>query len=595
MRSQARILLAATFSILLLVAATLAAHAGSGKDPGTRSPSSSSEPDSHTTAASFRVGGKSDRVLDGRLTAGVCDYPNASLGIWRAYGRTRNLSRGLVRTRSLFLQQKNLPRIIESGLEAQRAGFDILLMVHAAPEHFEGWLADAERYEETYNKLPNDFNVWARRAAEVCKEVIAAGVPVTHVEIWGEPERRNSKDGPEKFAKFFAIATKTLKRELPSEIKVGGPGMAGAFAHGFDFFRALLRECKSKSTAPDFLSWHQYEGWATDTAAFNIDERLQKMANNIIGKDVELILGEWSLALPSPGHPKPQLDDHRNAVHWLATISSLATETTVAAQCYFMLQDGTWEAKQDYQGQGPGMFTVHGGPKAIVVGQRMMDIATQLPMLELERDGAPWNIAALATGEGDRRFVLLSNSIRIDEGRVKKSLDQQGVAFHKLPKSQRNNVYGYVSGRVPYSKLNQPSSDEPKWERAREVLKRTRKAAKKAVPVEVAMDRPIGRLVNAWAIGEGSGNPAEDDNVIRTLRRMVEKRRNLTPAQKRALKENPDQAWDKEAAALTQMLDSTGCQPPQLEDPNSIASFGGNTLSVTLEVNSAVLIELEVQ
>ncbi|KAA3611625.1 MAG: hypothetical protein DWQ01_05915 [Planctomycetota bacterium] len=541
----------------------------------------------------FQIGSRPGRALTGRLSAGLCDYPNASLGLWRAYGRGRSLEGGLVRTRSLFLQQANLPKVIAGGLEAKAAGMDVLLMVHAAPEHFEGWLSDAKRYEETYNRMPNDYETWGERAAEITLQVIQAGVPVTHVEIWGEPERRNSKDGPEEFARFFATANKILRRELPKEVKIGGPGMAGAFAHGMDFFEAILKACKKKRVTPEFLSWHQYEGWATDTAAFRIDTRLQNMAREILGREVELILGEWSLALPSPTHPMPQLDDHRNAVHWLATVSSLVTETSVEAQCYFMFQDGNWEAKQDFAGQSPGLFTINGAPKAIVVGQRMLDLAAELPAVHMERKGAPWNLACYASGEGDRRLVLVSNAIRMDEGRVKKALDQRDVDFHLLPKEKRNTVYAYIRGRAPYSRLGLPPQDESKWEEAREILRISGKAGKQPTPVWLGFDRPIARLGQVWAIDENRGNPAAHRELVEYLKKVAYKRRMMSPEQKRQLKANPEMAWEKEAEAYGAMLDLAAAKPPQLseEEAAALVELDGRRCRVQLPIQTAYLYE----
>jgi hypothetical protein len=89
-------------------------------------------------------------------------------------------------------------------------------------------------------------------------------------EIWNEPDgttncyvipeckekdwlKRMDLHKP-RFCNLFATVLKRLKSEFPDQ-QIGGPAMIDARE---PYFRTLLKACKDKGVAPDFISWHGY-------------------------------------------------------------------------------------------------------------------------------------------------------------------------------------------------------------------------------------------------------------------------------------------------------------------------------------------------
>ena len=108
--------------------------------------------------------------------------------------------------------------------------------------------------------------------------------------LWRLPEAEGGKDRDKMrdlYTKFFITCFKRLKSEFP-EIKVGGPGLAGA---GMWFLRPFLEECRAAGVAPDFVSWHYY-GDDPDKMVEQGDT-LRALCDEFGFPKCELILNEW--------------------------------------------------------------------------------------------------------------------------------------------------------------------------------------------------------------------------------------------------------------------------------------------------------------
>lgn len=121
---------------------------------------------------------------------------------------------------------------------------------------------------------PEDFNKWAR----VCEHIImhynkgwANGFSynIEYWEIWNEPENPPMWTGTrEQFLELYKVVSKLLKSKFP-EIKIGGYGSCGFYAHFRDnmsdfykgflvWFDDFLKMCKTENCPLDFYTWHIY-------------------------------------------------------------------------------------------------------------------------------------------------------------------------------------------------------------------------------------------------------------------------------------------------------------------------------------------------
>ena len=379
------------------------------------------------------------------LLVGLNEYNNAWPGTWEAYRKYLHPDRGLVRLWVMFDITPFGRQHIAAGLEARKAGMRVMLCGVSLPENYPR-KADARPDRES--KEPRNPREWAQRLARHARALLDAGVPLTHVEIWNEPAMPGRwYVDPERFAPFYAEAGRQLRRELPRGIRIGGPGETHIGRRTLERFRLEFEACRPVGFKPDFLSWHDYVGYPTDQEAFEFSDRVRRLADRYGFGDAELILSEWNYTLP----PDPFLDSYANGAYFVALTTAL-TRTHLAHSQFLMLQDGKWEAREDFRGESAGIFTLNGAPKPVFQGMQMMRIAADLPALPVERRAAPWNLTLFASRRDDRGWLLAANAFGKIQDRTRKFLDYRDVDMSVL-KNRKAQVQRYLTGRLPIERL----------------------------------------------------------------------------------------------------------------------------------------------
>ncbi|HEX9792881.1 MAG TPA: hypothetical protein VGC54_02765 [Planctomycetota bacterium] len=438
------------------------------------------------------------------MWAGINDYANADPGVWKVYAGRLRPRGALARVWLKYHMRKLGEDHFAAGLAAKEAGMTVCFTAVGAPEHRT---TDAELSKERYAMAPDDARAWAAQVAGDVEALRARGVPVSHVEIWNEPDlAEHWKGSREQFARFFAVAGRELAARLP-QVRVGGPGMARGHGHGLEWFEAILVACEQEGFAPAFLSWHDYVGYPTDQEAFELPQRVRTGAAAHGFGDVELIVSEWNLALPRPR--APELDDHRGAAYFVAMTTSMIRAGLDHAM-FFFLQDGAWETKRDYAGESVGVFTLHGGPKAVFNGMQMVAKAASVPGVESARLDAPWNLSLRAGREAGRGFVIAANSFGNVEKHVRKLLDRAGADVDRLQGRERE-VLRYLGGSIELEQLGTPIADRRAWESARAAFETDRLERGLADrSVRIGLLDPPERVARVWRIDAAHGNPLQD-------------------------------------------------------------------------------------
>lgn len=459
--------------------------------------------------------GGPQRPVPPGLVTGFNDYNNGSPGAWEAYRETLEPEGGVVR---LWLRQGYQllsDRHFEAAREAKQSGLTVMLCCKGAPEYRGG----AGKAKEKNAKPPQDAQRWAKQIAESVRAFLKRGIPVSHVEIWNEPDLPAHWSGTrDQFADFFCTAGKVLREELPPEVKVGGPGAAQGWAGGLKLVDKILGRCAEVGWVPDFISFHHYTGYATDADAFYQPGRIKALFRERGWPEPEIILSEWNIGLPGHAGQKAALDDHRAGVHFIGEVISLY-HSGADKQAIHMLQDTRTHSGaqyRDYAGQDVGIFTLNGGPKALFNGIRMARRATELPAVPVERLAAPWNLALLATRRGDKGYILASNSFGKEDNRARKVLDLMGVDFSKLRKDSEKISREYLKGNARFEELRYGDEIRPAWEKARQVFQEAMEESKsRNRRVRLVLEDPPARVERLWLLDDEHGNPAENAEFMK--------------------------------------------------------------------------------
>ena len=464
-------------------------------------------PPTEIVSADFRIDfADAGRPIPAGIGRGINDLSNASAGVWQAWSDAIQPHDGLAR---IWIDYSKGPMAKQTaaGLRARDAGMNVFLVVVGDPAH-------KGIGHEQVGKAPLDPAAWAERVAADVRTLLSAGVPLTHVEIWNEPNFAGQWDGgAESFGQFFALAGKRL-RELFPKLELGGPGMASASGAAYDWFAAMAGASKEVGFTPDFLSWHFYSSYPGDLESCRFGERIAATAISAGLRKPELILSEWNIDLPHP--TAPECDDHRAAAFFVGVNSFLA-QTEASHSLFFFLQDGFWEATKDYAGESVGVYTLHGGPKAVLNGMRMFRTASSLPMVAVERN-APWNISCLATRSEDCGYLLLSNSFGQAEKRARHYVDANGVDLG-VYRGKDVLLRAFLSGRIGWNKLGAPAKDLPVWEQAKALLVESRKeSAMTQRPVRLELEGAVPRPVRAWRIDDHHSDPHDDPDFMEVFR-----------------------------------------------------------------------------
>ena len=148
--------------------------------------------------------GGTGRPVPTGLITGLNDLTNASPGVWKAWVESVRPRDSLVR---IWLKY-NFGTLNETHVraceEAKRAGMGIMLTVLGKP----GSRVDTRQGQVQAAPEPKS---WAQAAAADVMSLRNRGYPVSHVEIWNEPDMPEQWGGSgEEFARFFAAAGAAL-------------------------------------------------------------------------------------------------------------------------------------------------------------------------------------------------------------------------------------------------------------------------------------------------------------------------------------------------------------------------------------------------
>ena len=452
------------------------------------------------------------------LWSGMNDLGNAQEGCWEAWKRRTGAHGGLARIWIKYAHRGFDGSQLEAARRAQAVGLRILLCPLGAPEN-------RGKGDAGTGIPPRSATAWAETVARHTRSLLDEGIQVSHLEIWNEPDLRQHWQGSrEEFARFFATAGVRLRELLPESVRLGGPGMAAGYGGGRRLFEEILDACVEAGFTPDFLSWHDYRGYASDQLAAGLpDSLLEACAARGLPRP-ELILSEWNIGLPNPANPS--LDNHQNAAYFAAFVSSLAY-TAMDHSCFFFLQDGSWESRQDYDARSVGVFTLRGGPKAVLAGMELTARACGAPRCRVWRHEAPWNLTLLATRseDGRRGWLLATHTTGDLQERVRKLLDRAGVELSAL-KGQEARLRRFFEGQMEASGLGLDPSLEPALERIREETRRLRAEGRRRDqrPVRIRLQDPPDRVVSVRVVDATHGNPVDDSEYRARFRGLVENR-----------------------------------------------------------------------
>lgn len=438
------------------------------------------------------------------LLYGMNDLNNASPGVWKAWAESVKPHDGLVRIWLKYhLGQLNDGHFLACQ-RAQEAGMSIMLTVTGKP----GSRVDTR--QGAVQEAPDPKVMADQTAADVAK-LLARGLPITHVELWNEPDMPAQWGGSnEEFALFWAKTCALLRPQLDAKIKLGGPGMAANYGGGIRLFRLITAACKQAGFKPDFLSWHDYSGFPMDQYYHNTARLVTALAQQDGLGTPELILSEWNAGLPGEKNPFHEADDYRGAANFVSMTTALAA-TPVKHSLFFMLQDGNWDTRQDFAGEAVGAFTLHGAPKSVLAGMRMMSTAGALPRVPVTpRAELPANFSLLATRQGSRGYLVAASCFGKTSGHVRKMAEAAGVDLTTLNKLE-DVLKRYVRGDASYEATGLPAQDKPTWERiAREMRALAKEEKESGRRLTVRMKGGPVKVTGAWVIDATHGNPAAD-------------------------------------------------------------------------------------
>jgi len=376
------------------------------------------------------------------LIYGMNDLRNATPGCWNAWADAVTPTGGMLRLWMIYRMGPMEQGHIETALRAKEAGLDVMLTVVDDPRGSQ--VALHNKAGGNMQEIPNTKS-WSSEVVRNVKRLREAGVTVSHIEIWNEPNLGDPWPGDiQSFATWFAEVGFLIRKDLGDSIQIGGPGLAGTIGDKLEWCQKIFRACKAKGFRPDFYSWHNYGGYPSEHDMLMVP---QLILNEAVAAGIEppqLILSEWNIGLPQPN--LPGLDDQRAANYYMATVISLA-RTQVSDASFFFLQDARWDTKREFAGESVGVFTLAGAPKALLSGMRMMATAADFPAVPVVRGGAPSNISLFASREGSKGYVLAVNTFGGGiERHAVRLLRRGGVDISSLKKGAKQ-IQAYVYGK----------------------------------------------------------------------------------------------------------------------------------------------------
>jgi hypothetical protein len=405
---------------------------------------------------------------------------------------------------------------VDSARRAVDQGLTVMVTAVGTPEQVEKNIK-GERY---VLDAPSDPVRWADAVARDVQRLRDEGIPVTHIEIWNEPNLGEAWPGPPaSFGQFFAAAGKRLREKLGYSLKIGGPGMAGTLGDKMEWAREMFRASKRVGFQPDFYSWHRYGSFPTEHDMLDVPETLIREATAAGLQPIEIILSEWNVGLPKPQFA--ELDDHRAANYYMSTVMALAQTPGTDAQ-FFFLQDAPWDTHKEFAGESVGVFSLAGAPKALLAGMRMMATAGDLPMVPMQRTGGSSNINVFGSRQGDRGYLLAVNTFG---GGMERHggimLRAAGVDLSSL-KRQTKTIKAYIAGkskrasveRLGLGEVTLAALDTVKAETARQMIE----AKNRDRRIRIRLEDAPSRIVSVQLLSAKHGNPIVDKEFLRQYR-----------------------------------------------------------------------------
>ena len=249
----------------------------------------------------------------------------------------------------------------------QRLGLKVFFRLGQSIEH-TGTIHFASEIPKDFDKVAEAFAGTVRHYLKGWGDPEGKVRPIEYWEIWNEPNNPNkmwsfnggvndrdpvnnrNAERLELFVEFFVKALKRLKSEFP-DIKVGGPALTRMRE---EWFRPILRACKTAGVAPDFISWHYY-GYEPDKI-FAMADAADRMCKEEGFPNLEFIINEWHFT-PKSGvrrnakvRAPDNMNDINSACFSLTVLSRLQTSRYDQAYFYGCRHAGNW-GFMDYETQ----------------------------------------------------------------------------------------------------------------------------------------------------------------------------------------------------------------------------------------------------
>lgn len=313
------------------------------------------------------------------------------------------------------------PALAAAISTVRRGGGIPLVVVGATPRHLAS-LQDERPQPGGWPRFaaspPRDMQAWGELVREAVAYLnIRQRAGVEFLEVWNEPDNPAFWGGTARdYLALYEATARAAKRVDPT-IRVGGPGLTawnavlpGGSGPGI---QALLRAARDRKLPLDFLSWHEYDADPWQLARSGAIPAIRAWRDEMGFPRAKLILSEWNRGIPHP-HPLQGMDAPENA-SYLVTRTLQFLHLGVDYNAFFMLQDGPWEAKEEFAGQSLGLVTVHGVMKPSYHAFRLLgELGGQ--RLRVEQGGHP-GISSLATRQEKEVYVLVAFHPREGGGR----------------------------------------------------------------------------------------------------------------------------------------------------------------------------------
>jgi len=246
----------------------------------------------------------------------------------------------------------------------------------------------------------DDFKKWAN----ICTNVVrhynhgwAGGhnYGIDYWEIWNEPDMSEQfwTGTPGQYYMLYEETAKAIKTLDPS-LKVGGPGLSGAFTD--IYLDGFVRYCRKTSAPLDFYSWHCYGGrdQYNPYCYYEYGRKVQHAMNRYGYKNTQSIVTEWNAGI----HDEVFSDTPAGVAYYASSLMN-------------MCNAGVGRAYQ-YVGDNHPMLGLHGhetalpvrAAQALIAWKRMLE--TPLRVTAVGSDEHGYNILA-GTNEPARRVHIL--------------------------------------------------------------------------------------------------------------------------------------------------------------------------------------------